>query len=221
MPKTQAEKDTLHHFKEEYKDPEKAERIYYSLRNKDEGFDRSQGGGFKDKPKKKKSSKKAAWWLARLNHLPESYKSKLRSILIKSDRAPLYELTIKGMPIVIEFDAGDIKHTRTGRDLLIHYPSGFFKGSKGLDGDSVDCFVGPNTDANHVYLMRQINPSTKDIVEIKCMVGFPSDAVATEAYKLHYPDVQYFGGMRSFEINSFKSVLEKTVTDPNLLKSNG
>ena len=75
MPKTRAEKETLGHFKEEYKDPEKAKRVYYALRNKNKKFDRSQGGGF--------SSKKAQaeWWHSRISRLPAQLKSKVLGLV--------------------------------------------------------------------------------------------------------------------------------------------
>jgi hypothetical protein len=73
MPKTEAEDKTLRHFKQEYKDPEKAKRIYYSLRNKNKKFDRSQGGGF---------SAKSDWWSERWEKLPKEVRTRLSRVLI-------------------------------------------------------------------------------------------------------------------------------------------
>ena len=67
MPKTQAERETLSHFINEY-GPEKGKEYYYAKRNKSKKFDRSQGGGF---------SSKAQWWADRLASLPDVYKAEI------------------------------------------------------------------------------------------------------------------------------------------------
>jgi hypothetical protein len=74
MPKTPEETRTLSHFEEEYKDPKKGKQVYYALRNKNKKFDRSQGGGFKDK-------KKGEWWAKRLAALPKSNQAQILKAL--------------------------------------------------------------------------------------------------------------------------------------------
>ncbi len=80
MPKTPEEKKTLKQFKEEY-GPDKGEQVYFALRNKNKKFDRSQGGGYKDKAKAKANARgkkqAAVWWAGRLNRLPAQIKMKL------------------------------------------------------------------------------------------------------------------------------------------------
>jgi hypothetical protein len=77
MPKTPEEKKTLKQFREEY-GPDKGEQVYFALRNKNKKFDRSQGGGYKDKGT---SKRKAVWWASRLNKLPSQMRVKLISTL--------------------------------------------------------------------------------------------------------------------------------------------
>ena len=47
------------------------------MRNKNKKFDRSQGGGYKDKASVAGSKKKAAWWAGRLTKLPSQTREKL------------------------------------------------------------------------------------------------------------------------------------------------
>lgn len=73
MPKTPEETRTLRHFEDEY-EGDKGKQVYYALRNKNKKFDRSQGGGFKDK-------KKSEWWAKRLAKLPKSNQVQLLKAL--------------------------------------------------------------------------------------------------------------------------------------------
>ena len=77
MPKTPEETKTLKQFKEEYGGKKEGERVYFALRNKNKKFDRSQGGGYKDKARIGSAKKKAVWWATRLNKLPLQMKVKL------------------------------------------------------------------------------------------------------------------------------------------------
>jgi len=93
----------------------------------------------------------------------------------------------RGHLILIENAAGSY---REGKDadgkpwrirLGVHY--GEFEGTKGVDGDALDVFLGPDLDAPRVYIIRQKIPGEDGHDEDKCAVGFRTKAAAEAAYR--------------------------------------
>jgi hypothetical protein len=121
----------------------------------------------------------------------------------KIGRIRLYDL-----PIAIE----QPRHSyRTGIDLktgkrwtnrlAAHY--GFFSGTKGNDGDPVDCFVGVYPQAEHVYVINQYVDGRFD--EHKVMLAMPDEQSARNAYLNSYD--RGWPGLKSMikaTINQFK-----------------
>lgn len=98
----------------------------------------------------------------------------------KVGRAVVY-----GIPIAIE----QPRHSyRTGIDrktgkrwttkLAAHY--GYFSGTKGADGDAVDCFVGFYPQSEHAWVINQHVGGRFD--EHKVMLAFPDEETARRAY---------------------------------------
>lgn len=92
---------------------------------------------------------------------------------------------IHGMPVSIE----QPRHSyRTGIDpktgqrwssrLAAHY--GYFTGTRGADGDPVDCFIGPYPQAETAWIINQRLDGRFD--ETKVMLAFPDLETARRAY---------------------------------------
>ena len=62
---------------------------------------------------------------------------------------------------------------------------GYFRGTKGKDGDHVDVFLGNNLNPEKVYVVDQVNPDGS-FDEHKVMYGFNSEQEARDAYLANY-----------------------------------
>lgn len=105
--------------------------------------------------------------------------------------APIHT-EFQGLPIHIETHKGE---TRASRDpgrpwtatMAANY--GFIVGTGSAEGpdEGMDCFVGPDCDAEHVYMINQgkhDNPKAFD--EVKVMLGFRSRWHAYDTYRSSY-----------------------------------
>lgn len=93
-------------------------------------------------------------------------------------------VTFYGLPLVIEQPRGSY---RTGIDpsgkrwtsrMAAHY--GYIAGTKGADGDEVDCFIGSFPHADRAYIINQHVDGKFD--EHKVMLGYMSEDEARRAY---------------------------------------
>ncbi|WP_333969563.1 hypothetical protein, partial [Pseudomonas aeruginosa] len=83
---------------------------------------------------------------------------------------------------MIENPRGSIRQGKDGSwrvQMKHHY--GFIKGTKGADGDEVDCFVGPNLGSKRVFVVNQVNKEGQ-FDEHKCMLGFNNINDAKSGY---------------------------------------
>jgi inorganic pyrophosphatase len=125
-------------------------------------------------------------------------------------------LTFNGLKISIETDKGNYRHwydphNNTNGKTLMKYPYGYIRQTEGLDGDHVDCFIGPNENAAVVYVITtNKSPDFKLIDEEKCMLGFNSAEDAKSAYLAHYNDPRFFNKMRAMPFEAFKAKVLKT-----------
>lgn len=127
-------------------------------------------------------------------------------------------MTFRGLPISIENRAGSHRHwhdPHTGREgkTLMRYPYGYIRRTKGLDGDHVDVFIGPNEQAENVYvIMTNKAPAFELPDEEKCMLGFDSEEDAKQAFHEHYDDPKFFRSIKKLSFDEFKSRAEDTFT---------
>lgn len=121
------------------------------------------------------------------------------------------QVRMHGLPITIEHPRGTIRtlHDDSGNVVYkqhMHYSYGFFNGTKGRDGDEVDCFTGPIKDAKEVYVvhMKDMGPVPSEREdEDKCMIGFQSADAAKAAFLMHYPP-SFYDGMTALPVALFK-----------------
>ncbi len=125
------------------------------------------------------------------------------------------EVTIQGLPIVVETKQGEI---RTGKDFEVAMPAdyGFIKGTIGADGDEVDCYVGPNIHSKMVYVVNQKKLDSEIFDEHKCMLGFDSVEQALMAYaEGHHRSNEAFMSCKEMNMTTFKLWLRASAhTEP-------
>lgn len=114
----------------------------------------------------------------------------------------------RGLNISIENKKGTI---RRGVDsdghkwaIKMHYDYGYIRGTEGVDGDHVDCYIGDNIDAKNVYIIHQKIPGTDKYDEDKCMLGFDTLVDAKAAYLKQYDKPGFFGGVDTVPFELFK-----------------
>lgn len=120
----------------------------------------------------------------------------------------------QGLKISIENPAGDTRHwydpnaDEHGETTMV-YDYGFINGTLGLDGDEVDCYIGPDKESKKVFVITQLKRfEFTDVDEQKCMLGFPNSIAAKTAYLQHFNDARFFGDMKEMTIEEFKQKLK-------------
>jgi hypothetical protein len=82
-------------------------------------------------------------------------------------------------------------------------------GTKGLDGDAVDVYVGPDKDSDRVFVVTQMKRGDwAKVDEEKCILGTSSAAQAKKLYLSHYNDTRFCGAIKEMSMDRFKSRLE-------------
>lgn len=119
----------------------------------------------------------------------------------------------QGLNISIENRAGTY---RRGIDpdghewkTKLHNDYGYIRGSVGVDGDHVDCFIGPDRDSQRVYIIHQVKPGTGVYDEDKVMLGFSGALEAKKAYLSNYDRSDMFGSMETVTVDQLKSLIDR------------
>lgn len=121
----------------------------------------------------------------------------------------------QGLQIAIENRKGSV---RKGVDpdgkpwkTTFEMPYGYFKKTEGKDGEEIDAYVGPKTDATHAYVVHQQKLDGSGHDEDKVMLGQPSEAAARQAYLKHYNKVgpKLLGDITAIPMDRLKAVLSK------------
>lgn len=119
--------------------------------------------------------------------------------------------THQGLSIAIENRKGSV---RSGVDkdgtpwrTVMKHPYGYIKGSKGADGEEVDCFVGPSKDSPHVFVVHQRKADGKSYDEDKVMLGFKSEGHARKGYLKHYDSPKFLGPISALTVERLKELL--------------
>lgn len=129
---------------------------------------------------------------------------------VRDASRPVAFTTFQGLRIGIENPKGSI---RKGVDedgeawkTKMYYPYGYIQNTEGVDGDEVDCFVGPNPTAPFAYV---INLKDADHEE-KVMLGFATKEHARDAFCAHYDQPEeHLGPIREMKMEDFKRWLKE------------
>lgn len=133
-------------------------------------------------------------------------------------------IRFQGLAISIENPTGSVRKSvdRDGhewRTKMVH-AYGYIRGSKGVDKDHVDCYIGPNPDARHAYIVHQRKAGQWDRYdEDKVMLGFDTEAQAKTAYLKHYDDPRFLGPVTAMPMDEFKCKVMATANSPKMIKA--
>jgi hypothetical protein len=118
---------------------------------------------------------------------------------------------VQGIPVAIENRRGSV---RKGTDSDGHewrtkmkHPYGYIKGTKGKDGEEVDCYVGPHKDAPDAFVVHQHNDDGKGHDEDKVMLAFKNKAEAKKAYLEHYDDPKFLGPISRVSLERLRELV--------------
>lgn len=118
-------------------------------------------------------------------------------------------VVFQGLSISIDRPKGftmngvDKSGTPWKREYKLDY--GFLPRTNGGDGEGIDVFLGPNSDAPTAFWAIQNKPDGS-FDEYKVMLGFDSRAAAKKAYTDHIPS-KYLAGMAAMPIQMMKAML--------------
>ena len=102
------------------------------------------------------------------------------------------KVTLHGMEISIETPKG-AERSGVGADgqrWAVQMPAsyGYIRRTEGADGEQVDVYVGPEPEAEQVFVVDQVDADTQAFDEHKVMVGYPDEAAATADYDAAFDD---------------------------------
>lgn len=128
-----------------------------------------------------------------------------------------------GLDVSVENPAGSYRRgqDRAGKtwETRMLYDYGYIRGTLGVDGDHVDCYLGPNEDAPMVYIVHQRRYGDWDkFDEDKCMLGFDSQEDAIAAYLKHYDDPRFLGPVTAMPTAEFREKVMATKNAPQMIK---
>ena len=124
-----------------------------------------------------------------------------------------------GLTIAVENPAGSVRRG-TGWETKMLYDYGYFKRSEAVDGDEVDCYVGPYADAPMVYIVHQRRYGDWDAYdEDKCMLNFRNEEEARAAYLAHYDNPRFLGPITEMPVDEFVRKVRATAKEPGMIKA--
>lgn len=146
-------------------------------------------------------------------------------VVKKSDGVSVQTKNIKGIKVCVENPHGSIRSGES--DVGVKWQTtmlddyGYIPGVLGVDGDSLDVFLGPVTrkkshkddDWDKVWVIHGTDPLNGKYDEDKVMLGYRSKTEAIGAYRGHYDDPDKFiGPVSEYTLDKFKKILNKLKT---------
>lgn len=125
----------------------------------------------------------------------------------------------QGLKIRIENPRGSVRSGK-GWKVQMTYPYGEIVGTDGVDGDPIDCFIGPDKTAKFVHVVHTLKKDGS-LDEDKCMLGFTSAQTAKAALLENYSSPTFYGGMDSMRMEEFKRRLKEVRENPRLIRAVG
>lgn len=143
-----------------------------------------------------------------LDRIDELYSGDIQKSLTWSGHELQDRYTFAGLKISIENKKGSVR-SGTDKDghewhTYMNYDYGYIRGTEGVDGDHVDCYIGGNENAKNVYIVHQNDPVTHKYDEDKCMLGFDTLEEAKKAYLKQYDRPGFLGDITTMGIDDFK-----------------
>lgn len=128
---------------------------------------------------------------------------------IQAGNYPKRKVAWNGLTISVENEAGSVrrgtKPDGSPWETRMVFSYGYVLGSRGVDGDHVDCYLGPDESAPMAYVIHQRKAGTWDRYdEDKVMLQFASQEEAERAFLLHYNDPRFLGPVTAMPVDEFK-----------------
>lgn len=128
------------------------------------------------------------------------------------DKNVKYDVLFQGLKISVESPKGSVRkwhdpHNNEDGETKMLFDYGYFQKTTSLgDDEEIDVYVGPDEDAEIVYVVNQMSaPEFTEFDEQKCFVGFNSEKEAKEAYLAHYNNPKFFGSIHEMTVEQFKN----------------
>jgi len=142
---------------------------------------------------------------------------------LRKSRAPIEHVTFQGFPVSIESPVGSVRKWtdhQTGEtgETTMRHAYGYVRQSEGMDGEGVDCFLGPDEGASHAYIVRQVRPETGEMDEDKVMLGFSDEPAARAAYLAHYTRPDFLGLVIPMPVEEFRRKVHATKDAPGIVR---
>lgn len=145
----------------------------------------------------------------------------IQACALEAQRQLHGRMLFRGLNISIENRAGSVRKGvgSNGKpwQVKMTQPYGYIRMSEGVDGDHVDCFVGPNENAANVYVIHIQDPATSTFDEDKCMLGFNTAAEAKACLLENYSNPKFFHSMDTIPFDEFKQKVLATKGNPQKL----
>jgi phage-related protein (TIGR01555 family) len=93
-----------------------------------------------------------------------------------------------GFPVIIEYRRGEVRNAGSSDGAVMSADYGYFPGTTGIDGDSVDVFLGPNERSDLVFIINQRDPDDGEFVQHKCFLGFDKSSEVVDTFNSFYND---------------------------------
>lgn len=143
---------------------------------------------------------------------------------LKAGKYPKRRVPWHGLTIRIENEAGSVrrgtKPDGTPWETRMLYPYGYVERSEGSDGDEVDITLGPDPNAELVYVIHQRRVGDwKNYDEDKCMADFSSQDDAVTAFLACYDDPRFLGPVTAMPVDEFVEKVKATRNKPGMIKS--
>ena len=118
-----------------------------------------------------------------------------------------------GLNIAIENKKGSYRRGKdpNGKPWKTHmnFDYGRIGGTKAVDNEGVDVYLGPDDTSEMVYVVHQQDPFTRRYDEDKAMCQFVSRESAIEGYLSQYDRSDFLGPVSEFTIEEFKEALKE------------
>lgn len=118
-----------------------------------------------------------------------------------------------GLHIVIENLPGTTRMgvNKAGQpwSVTMTYPYGYVEGTRGTDGDPVDCFLGPFEEVPLAFAIHTQDPLTGKADEDKVMLGWPDVQQALQAFFENYSSADFFRSVEAIPMKDLPSQLKR------------
>ena len=127
---------------------------------------------------------------------------------LREGRKLHYKTTFQNLPISIENRKGSVRSgkDKDGDEWRTKYkiPYGYIPGTRGVDGDELDVFVGGDENSAFAYVVHCNTPDGSKFDEDKVMLGFSSSKSAKQCFLQHYDSPKFFGGIDAIPMWQFR-----------------